>query len=144
MPLSPELLQAIDPLDQIIEGAADMTIVLYGRHTPELEKRTRYKLERHLVDADKVGRIWISTARRLLRQHASKAAPLILLVLTLAGCATAEQVMARDDAICRSWSTTPGTEAYVACRSQLSLQEQITDMQRRNAALAMSAALLSR
>jgi hypothetical protein len=106
--------------------------------------QVQYLLERGRIDADKVGRRWISTPRRLLSQFAGKVAPLILLAITLASCVTTEQMMARDDATCRSWGATPGTEPYFACRSQMALQAQIADMQRRQAALAPSGALLSR
>jgi hypothetical protein len=68
--MSPPKLE-IDPLDMPIEGAEAFTRV-YG-WPPEREKRVRYLLERGLIDADKVGRIWISTPRRLLRQFAGRA-----------------------------------------------------------------------
>jgi hypothetical protein len=56
-----------DPFDRIVEGAAAIAEV-HGQS----EKRTRYLLERGLIDADKVGRIWITTARRAPRPVAGK------------------------------------------------------------------------
>jgi hypothetical protein len=42
---------------------------------------------------------------------------LLLLTLALGGCAQIAQMRAdRDDARCRSYGATPGTETYVRCR----------------------------
>jgi hypothetical protein len=73
-----------------------------------------------------------------------KFAVLIISASALAGCPTVEQINARDDATCQSWGTSPGTEPYFSCRSQLALQAQLSDMQRRSMAMGMAGALLSR
>jgi hypothetical protein len=41
---------------------------------------------------------------------------LLTIPLLLAGCATAEQRAAKDDATCKSYGAQPGTDAYVQCR----------------------------
>jgi hypothetical protein len=58
----------IDPLDQAVEGAeaiAHVLGLLRDDGTPNL-RRTFYVLEKGYADADKRGRIWASTPRRLL------------------------------------------------------------------------------
>jgi hypothetical protein len=65
MSLAVEILQAIDP-HRIIEGAAAIAKV-----RGQLEKRVSTCLS-GMIDADKVGRIWITTARRALRPVAGK------------------------------------------------------------------------
>jgi hypothetical protein len=64
--MSPPTLE-IDPLDQPIRGAGPFAAVLGWP-----EKQVRYALERGLLDADKLGNIWVSTPRRLLRQFAGR------------------------------------------------------------------------
>jgi hypothetical protein len=59
----------IDDLDRPIRGAKAFSDVL-GPDRPE--KKVRYRLERDQLDADKLGRNWISTPRRLLDQFAGK------------------------------------------------------------------------
>jgi len=65
------------------------------------------------------------------------AAPAI--ALALAGCAagpTPKQIAAADDATCRSYGTTPGTDNYLACRmhlNQLHLTADIAEAQRSQA-----------
>jgi hypothetical protein len=59
----------VDPLDQLVEGAERIALTL-GLTNPDGSPRTRrafYLLERGFVDADKNGRIWSSTPRRLLK-----------------------------------------------------------------------------
>jgi hypothetical protein len=42
----------------------------------------------------------------------------VCLLLGLAGCATPQQISARDDQVCQSYGASPGSDAYVACRMQ--------------------------
>jgi hypothetical protein len=59
----------IDPLDQVVEGAEEiaLTMGLVDKNGRPRTRRAFYLLERGFVDADKHGRIWSSTARRLLK-----------------------------------------------------------------------------
>jgi hypothetical protein len=57
----------IDPLDQPVWGAEAIAKVL---NRPV--KQVRYGLERGRFDADKLGKSWVSTPRRLLRQFAGR------------------------------------------------------------------------
>jgi hypothetical protein len=59
--LPPNTISIIDPLDRPVWGGANIAKVI-GKTTGQ----TFYLLERGFVDADKVGRQWRSTARRLL------------------------------------------------------------------------------
>ncbi len=65
--------------------------------------------------------------------------------LCLCGCVTTqEQIMAQDDATCRSWGVQPGSSPYVECRVLLSQQHAMQDAQRRDALAAAGLILLSR
>jgi hypothetical protein len=64
-----QILAAIDPLDHIVEGAEEIAAV-----RGQSVKRTRYLLERNQIDADKVGRKWITNVRRALRPRKSGSA----------------------------------------------------------------------
>lgn len=67
--------------------------------------------------------------------------PLILLIaaaaaLALAGCSSlrgpsADQLAAAQDAQCRSYGSTPGSAAYVNCRTQLAGQYAEAEQRRR-------------
>jgi hypothetical protein len=57
----PDTASIINPLDRNVWGAADMGEVI-GKTTGQ----TFYLLENGLIDADKIGRQWRSTPRRLL------------------------------------------------------------------------------
>jgi hypothetical protein len=52
---------SIPDLDKPIWGAKGFAPII-----EKTESQTHYLLRRHLLDADKVGRQWVSTARRLL------------------------------------------------------------------------------
>lgn len=43
----------------------------------------------------------------------------VVLSSLLSGCLTAADRMAADDSKCRSYGAVPGSQAYVACRTQL-------------------------
>jgi hypothetical protein len=62
-----------------------------------------------------------NNAGRRWQRHAKPA--LLVVYVTLGGCATAEQINAQHDATCRSWGTVPGSETYVQCRALLSQQQ---------------------
>jgi hypothetical protein len=64
-----QILAAIDPLDHIVEGAEEIAAV-----RGQSVKRTRYLLEHNQIDADKVGRKWITNVRRALRPRKSGSA----------------------------------------------------------------------
>jgi hypothetical protein len=65
----PHLDLEIDPLDKPIAGAEAIAAVL------GMQKQTvKHLLLKGRLDADKVGHIWFSTPRRLLRQFAGNAA----------------------------------------------------------------------
>lgn len=51
-----------DPLDRPVFGATDI-----GRVVGLSRNQTYHALERGYLDADKFGRLWVSTARRLNR-----------------------------------------------------------------------------
>jgi hypothetical protein len=70
-----------------------------------------------------------STAGRRWK-HPIKPA-LLMVCVTLGGCATAEQINAQHDATCRSWGTAPGSESYVQCRALLHQQQANEDQARR-------------
>jgi hypothetical protein len=59
----------------------------------------------------------------------------LVLCFFLAGCASAADIAAYDDAKCRSYGAKPGDPAYVTCRSQL-------DAARTQAAATIAAAPL--
>ena len=71
-------------------------------------------------------------------------ATMALIGLSLSGCMSPEQIIARDDATCRSWGTSPGSQNYVECRAMLSQHQAMEDMQRRNNAAMAAGILLSR
>lgn len=48
--------------------------------------------------------------------------------LLLSGCVTAEQQMAKDDAACLSYGAQKGSDAYVACRMQLTQNRSNANM----------------
>jgi enamine deaminase RidA (YjgF/YER057c/UK114 family) len=60
-----------------------------------------------------------------------------LALALLASEAHAQSVFADHDAVCRSWGTTPGTEAYVQCRMY---QTQRRDQKLRDAWRALNSA----
>lgn len=66
------------------------------------------------------------------------------IAIGLAGCMTTEQMMARDDATCRSWGAFPGTGPYMECRALLHHQHAEAEMQSRANAAILSGVLLSR
>jgi hypothetical protein len=57
----------IDPLDLPVWGAEGMAPIIR-----KSVQETRHLLWRGRLDADKNGHLWVSTARRLLRQFAGK------------------------------------------------------------------------
>ena len=57
----------IDDLDKPIWGAAAFAQIIEKNVT-----QTNYLLSKRLLDADKVGRQWVSTPRRLLAQFAGR------------------------------------------------------------------------
>ena len=60
----------IDDLDQPVYGAEAIAIVLNLRKDGKPDtRRAYYACEKGYVDADKFGRIWTSTRRRLLSRH---------------------------------------------------------------------------
>ncbi len=59
--LPPNTISSIDPLDRFVWGGADI-----GKVIDKSTSQTFYLLEKGLLDADKVGRQWRSTPRRLL------------------------------------------------------------------------------
>lgn len=61
----------------------------------------------------------------------------IFCCLGLAGCASAAQMAQQDDATCRSYGATPGTDSYVQCRL---IQQNRRDEDRRALAQGMQAA----
>jgi len=66
----------IDPLDLPVYTAAEIALVLNlidDDGKPDL-RRTFYVLEKGYVDADKWGRIWVSTPRRLLKPRNERSA----------------------------------------------------------------------
>jgi hypothetical protein len=66
----------IDPLDLPVHGAAEIARVLNlidDDGKPDL-RRAFYVLEKGYVDADKWGRIWVSTPRRLLKPRNDRSA----------------------------------------------------------------------
>lgn len=54
----------------------------------------------------------------------SRRALLGICILSLSGCATAEQLQAQDDAQCQSYGAAPTTTAYTYCRTQLEQARQ--------------------
>jgi hypothetical protein len=63
----------IDPLDRLVHGAdaiARILNIFKDDGTPDL-RRTFYVLENGYVDADKGGRSWTSTPRRLLKPRST-------------------------------------------------------------------------
>jgi hypothetical protein len=58
-----DLKDLVDPLDRPIWGAEAISRVV-GRS----EGETSYLLQKGILDADKAGKYWTSTPRRLLRQ----------------------------------------------------------------------------
>jgi hypothetical protein len=63
-------LEAVDELDRWVYGAESIGIVV------DLDPReTYYALEKGLLDADKFGKKWRSTKRRLLKPAPTAAAP---------------------------------------------------------------------
>ena len=69
---------------------------------------------------------------------------LCLLCAGLMGCATPQQIDVRDNATCRSWGADPGTDGYLQCRALLHQQAAMDDQARRDRAMMLSGALLSR
>jgi hypothetical protein len=63
---------------------------------------------------------------------------LLLLSLTLSACASHEQLAAADDALCRGYGATPGSDAYIQCRMQ---QDSTRRAERQRAIESMSATL---
>jgi hypothetical protein len=60
-----------DDLDVPVYGVEPIARILNLRDKngePDL-RRAYYVLEKRYVDADKLGRVWTSTKRRLLRRH---------------------------------------------------------------------------
>jgi hypothetical protein len=59
----------VDPLDRLVEGAEEIafTTGLVDKNGQPKTRRAYYLLERKILDADKHGRIWSSTPRRLLK-----------------------------------------------------------------------------
>lgn len=55
----------IDPLDRPVWG-----FIGIGRVINASPKKTEHLLRAGVIDADKLGRLWVSTPRRLLRQFA--------------------------------------------------------------------------
>jgi hypothetical protein len=55
-----------EPTDRVVWGAAGIAQVI-GRSTDQ----TNTLLQKGLLDADKKGRLWVSTERRLLRDFGS-------------------------------------------------------------------------
>jgi hypothetical protein len=66
----------IDDLDRPVQGAKQIAIVLnlFDEHGNPEERRAFYVLEKGYVDADKWGRIWVSTPRRLLKPRNNRGA----------------------------------------------------------------------
>jgi hypothetical protein len=68
MPANFDPLAHVDPLDQFVWGALNIALILNLRRddgTPD-ERSAYHGLEQGYYDADKVGRRWRSTPRRLL------------------------------------------------------------------------------
>jgi hypothetical protein len=61
-----------------------------------------------------------------------KSALIILAVLSLATPTHAQGLFSNPDAVCRSWGTKPGTDAYVQCRMYQDQRgrQRIRDIQR--------------
>src|SRR5712691_7650704 len=56
-----------------------------------------------------------------------------LFAWALCGCASPEQIAARQDAICQSYGAVPGSPEYTDCRLRLVEMENRNDMERRRA-----------
>jgi len=53
-------------------------------------------------------------------------------MLALAGCQTAQQVAAADDATCRGYGAKVGSDAYVQCRSMADQRHAIDGLRQNN------------
>jgi hypothetical protein len=68
-----------------------------------------------------------------------RTALMLLSLLSLAGCfalASPQDLAQQDDAVCRSYGATPGTDAYINCRMQRDNTRQQGESLRRAAIIA--------
>jgi hypothetical protein len=64
-----QLEELLHPLDRPVYGARDIARVanIFGEDGEPDERKAFHALERGYIDADKMGRVWTSTPRRILK-----------------------------------------------------------------------------